>query len=189
MEPATGALVPQPGVSLAERIANGDHAAETELVQQYSRPVFLICLTRTRDREMARDLTQDVLFAVIKSLRKSQLRESEKLAAFIQGTARNLINNFVRTKIRRAEDPLENPDAFYFDHGAEFSRVEHRSTLVKAMADLNDLDRQILELSAVDGMSAVEVAEELGISHDAVRTRKSRALKRIAEKFRQVSQI
>jgi RNA polymerase sigma factor (sigma-70 family) len=99
-----------------------------------------------------------------------------------------LINNFIRTKIRRAEDPLENPDAFYFDDG-KFDLVENRSTLRRALADLNEVDRQILELMAVDGMSAVEVAGELGISHDTVRTRKSRALKKIAEKFRQASQI
>jgi len=187
MDIATSVAAPKPPSSLAERIAHGDTAAEAELVQQYSRPVFLICLTRTRDRETAKDLTQDVLFAVIRSLRKAQLREADKLTPFIQGTARNLINNFVRAKIRRAEDPLEDPDAFIFDYGAEFTRVEQRRTLNLALADLNDLDRQILELSAIEGMSAVEVSTELGISHDTVRARKSRALKKIGEKFRALS--
>ena len=72
----------------------------------YRRGVFVIAVARTRDREAARDLTQEILIAVLKALREGRLRDSEKLSAFIQGTARNLINNYLRTKVRHAEVEL-----------------------------------------------------------------------------------
>src|SRR5258705_12513314 len=83
---------------LARRILAGDRSAEDELVNTYRRGVFVIAVARTRDREAAHDLTQEILIAIIKALREGQLREATKLTAFIQGTARNLINNYLRVK-------------------------------------------------------------------------------------------
>src|SRR4051812_46283252 len=87
----------QPFVLLVERIRQGDSAAEGELAAIFRQRIFVAAVARVRDREIARDLTQETLMAVIKSLRAGQLREADKLPAFIQGTARNLINNFFRT--------------------------------------------------------------------------------------------
>src|SRR5262249_22348806 len=95
------------GKSLAERIHRGDEAAEEELVNAYRRGILAIATARVRDREAALDLTQEVLMAALRALREGHLREPEKLPAFIQGTARNIINNFLRTRIRRSECPLD----------------------------------------------------------------------------------
>src|SRR5438132_3335638 len=81
-------------VTLAERIRAGDRSAEDELVNTYRRGVFVIAVARTRDREAARDLTQEVLIAILEALLDGQLRELAKLSALIKGTARNLHNNY-----------------------------------------------------------------------------------------------
>ena len=91
---------------LAERIRQGDASAETELVHEFTRRIFVMGIVRTHDREAARDLVQDVLIAVIGSLRKGQLLDPDKLAAFVHGTARNLINNRLRTE--RQQPQLES---------------------------------------------------------------------------------
>src|SRR5215470_4033362 len=101
----TAAAEGQPG--LVERVRAGDIAAEEELVSTYRRGVFAIAAARTRDREAALDLTQEVLIAVLKAVRGGQLREPEKLAAFVHGIARNLINNYLRVRVRRAECELD----------------------------------------------------------------------------------
>ena len=51
--------------ALAQRITQGDRAAEAELVRSYCDCVFAMALTRTHDREAARELMDDVLMAVI----------------------------------------------------------------------------------------------------------------------------
>ena len=61
-------------LSLAQRIFEGDLSAEQELVTTYRRGIFVIATARTRDREVARDLTQDVLVAVLQALREGKLR-------------------------------------------------------------------------------------------------------------------
>ena len=62
---------------------------------------------RTRDREFARDLAQDVLMHVLTALRDGQLRDQERLAAFVYGTARNVMNNYLRTGRQRRTEPLD----------------------------------------------------------------------------------
>ena len=46
--------------SLAERIRHGDTSAETELVREFTQRIFVMSLVRTHDREIARELVQDV---------------------------------------------------------------------------------------------------------------------------------
>jgi len=87
--------------SLVERIRAGDSSAEAELYNAYHRGVFLMLLFGL---VIAKPLATwpRVFIAVLKAVREGQLRESDKLPAFIQGTARNIINNFLRARARRA---------------------------------------------------------------------------------------
>src|SRR5262252_8045567 len=95
------------GASLAERIRAGDTSAEEELAATFRRSLVAIARARTRDREAAQDLAQQVLIEALKALRAGKLREAEKLSAFIEGIAHNVINSFLRTRMRRPECSLE----------------------------------------------------------------------------------
>ncbi len=172
---------------LALRILAGDCGAEDELVTAYRRPVFIIAVARTRDREAASDLAQETLIAVLKALREGQLRDSAKLAAFIQGTARNIINNYLRTKTRHPEVELDDT-ARAFDPVDELESLERRRLLRRELESFSVTDQQILLLSLVDGHSLADVAQRVNLSHDAVRARKSRAVRKIVKRFARVSQ-
>jgi RNA polymerase sigma factor (sigma-70 family) len=174
--------------TLIARIRSGEGAAEEELVTLYRRPVFAIAAARTRDREAARDLTQEVLMAVLRATRNGQIRESEKLAAFIQGTARNLINNYFKGQVRRAESTLEATENLSSDPVREQEAAERRRLVREELRSYSVLDQQILLFSLVDGLSLVEVAERLKMSHEAVRARKSRLVRKITKKFGGLSQ-
>lgn len=173
----------EPELSLATRVRAGDGSAENELVNTYRRGVFLIASARTRDREAARDLTQEVFIAVLKALRDGQLREPSKLAAFIQGTARNLINNYIRARARRSECDLDSVEVPSPDPVMELESAERQRLVRQELAAFGAVDQQILLLSLVDGHSLAEIAKRLNLSHDAVRARKSRMIKKIMKKF------
>ena len=101
-------LTPEQQSSLAERIRGHEPSAEEELVRIFSDRVRFLVLARTRDPEAARDLAQEVMLAVVRALRGEQLREPERLAGFVYGTARNLVNNYLRTRSRLPkEDSLD----------------------------------------------------------------------------------
>jgi RNA polymerase sigma factor (sigma-70 family) len=158
------------------------------LVTAYRRTIFAIATARTGDREAARDLTQEVLMAVLTAARSGQVRESEKLAAFIQGTARNLINNYFRLRARRPECAIEAAEIQSTNPIEEQEAAERRRLVQGELASYSVLDQQILLFSLVDGHSLVEVAERLHLSHEAVRARKSRLVRKITKKFGSLSQ-
>jgi RNA polymerase sigma factor (sigma-70 family) len=173
---------------MAARIRSGDSAAENEFVAHYGRRILLIATARTRDREAARDLVQEILMAAVQALRAGHLREAEKLSAFVHGTARNLINNYLRTRARRAECTLDSVNELGKDSVEDQEFQERRRLVQQELQSCGVLDQKILLYSLVDGHSLAEVAQRLELSYEAVRARKSRLIKKIMKKFGGLSQ-
>jgi len=172
--------------SLAERIKAGDSAAEEELVSTYRRGVLAIARARMRDLETAKDVTQDVLTEALKEIRAGKLREPDKLSAFIEGIAHNVINSLVRTKIRRAECSLDNAELATGDPVKEHEFADRQRLVRREIEALGAVDQQILLWSLVEGVALAEIAARLGMSHNSVRTRKSRAIRKLKKKFSRV---
>lgn len=166
---------------LVDRIRSGDGKAEEELVRHFSPRVFAMLMARTRDREASRDLLQDVLIAVLRSVREGALRDAERLAPFVHGTARNLVNNYFRDKVREPKTEELTDDCA----GAmreDFLVADERERMVrKALSMMDETDRRIVLMTLVDGSKPGDIANQLGLSSEVVRQRKSRATKKIAE--------
>jgi RNA polymerase sigma-70 factor (ECF subfamily) len=166
--------------ALAARIQTGDAAAEEELAVLFRPRAQALLAARLRDREAARELVGEVLMGVIRALRQGRLRDPAKLAAFVAGTARNVAFAQLR---RRASllrlEPLR-ADALSFDPVRAFEAAERLGLTRRELAGLGATDRRILEASLVEGKTALQIGRALGMSHDAVRARKSRALRRVA---------
>ena len=169
---------------LVERIAAGEPAAEAELAERFDRRVRIMMAVRTRDRDAAQDLAQETLIAVLGALRKGQLREAERLSAFVHGTARNVLNNYFR---RRQQQPAAvelSPDVASFVPPDELEGDERARALREGLRQLEPADRAVLMMTLVDDLKPGEIARRLGLSSEVVRTRKSRALKRLTEHVR-----
>lgn len=172
--------------SMVARIQSGDRAAEAELVGQYRQRVYLMAFVRLRDREHAADIAQESMIAALEAIRGGQLREPNRLSAFVHGIVRNLVNNFVR---RLAKQPVSSLP----DDPDQLPAVPHRNveddrtrlqTVRQLVERLEPMDRRILQLILFEGLNPGEIAVKLGVSGDQVRARKSRALKRIAQAMR-----
>lgn len=150
-------------------------------MREFSHRIFVMGVVRTHDREAARELVQDVLMAVIGALRKGQLQDADKLAAFVHGTARNLINNQLRTASQ--QPPVEAfPEELAGENLVEQLEDAERGRLVhEALESLGQEDQKILRMTLVEGCKPGEIAATLGLSSEVVRTRKLRALKKVTD--------
>ncbi len=166
---------------LAARVREGEATAEEDLVRRFRPGLVALMRARTRDRETAPELAHDVLMGAIAALRDGKLRDGERLAAFIHGVAKNVLASHYR---RRAVQPTLVP----LDPDLDLSAPDHeeeRGPLVRrAVAELEPLDRQVLEMTLVLGMKPGEIAPRLGLSPEAVRMRKMRSTRRVAERVR-----
>lgn len=180
-------LTPQQQSTLAERIRRLEPSAEEELVNLFSDRIALLVRTRTRDPEASRDLTQEVLLAVVLALRDGQLREAERLAAFVYGTARNLINNYLRTRSRLPREDSIDAELHPANLQDPFENTERDALVRNALGVLDLIDRRILLLTLVKGLKPGEIAARLGLTAEVVRTRKSRALKKATERVKKLT--
>jgi RNA polymerase sigma-70 factor, ECF subfamily len=175
-------LTPDAQLSLVDRIRRGDALAEEELVLRFTTRIRSLAWTRTRDREAARDLAQEVLMNALSALRGGQLRDAEKLGAFMFGVARNVINNHLRS---RGRQPVEEPiaeDVSVTDRDDELGLSERIGLVRRALRRLDTTDQRILSMTLVDGCKPGEISSALGLSAEVVRARKSRALKKVTDR-------
>jgi RNA polymerase sigma factor (sigma-70 family) len=178
----SGLLTAEEQLSLVARIRAGDRLAEEELVLRFATRIRLLAVTRTGDREAARDLVQDVLMNVLSALRGEQLRDAAKLGAFVFGIARNVINSYLRSRSRQpSEEPITDdvPMAGVED---DFGLSDRMGLVRRALRRLDSTDQQILSMTLVDGCKPGEISSALGLSADVVRARKSRALKKVTDR-------
>src|SRR6478609_4442405 len=92
--------------ALAQRIAEGDREAETEVCRRMAPRIRLYGLRHLRSAAAADDLVQNVLIKTLEALRAGRLRDADRLAPFVLGVSRMTVLDSRRTT-RRQEQLLE----------------------------------------------------------------------------------
>jgi RNA polymerase sigma-70 factor, ECF subfamily len=164
--------------ALLIRVAERDRVAFELLYQRYVRSVFGLALRRLRDRQRAEDAVQETFTAVWRSA-GSYRPDRGPAAPWLYAIARNAIVDRMRA---RHEPPAEVPDLASAEPGpsdqAESSFVSWR--VHRALEELPDKEREVVELAYWSGLSQSEVAEFLHIPLGTVKTRTRSALSRLA---------
>ena len=152
-------------------IAAGDAVAEAAFAAHFAPRIRAMLRSRLRQADAVLDLTQDTLVASILALRKGQLREPDRLPAFVHGVARNIVNNHLRGEHRRGESPLDDEVAARLPAIDSREDDERRGLVAKGLASIAPADREVLQLTLVDGLHPREIAQRLSLSSDTVRQR------------------
>jgi RNA polymerase sigma-70 factor (ECF subfamily) len=172
---------------LAERILGGDRDAEAILVEHFTPRIRAMVLARLRNLDIARDLTQETLVAVLHAARNGQIRDPARLPAFVQGVARNLVNNYARRRQQHPEVELDDVAQQLTAPEQDPATGERRELLMNALQMLEPHDREVLRLTLVDGLKPAEIAARTGMSAEVIRARKTRALKRVLKAIEHLS--
>jgi RNA polymerase sigma-70 factor (ECF subfamily) len=161
------------------RTGDGDRGAFEVLYQRYARPVFGLALRRLGDRGRAEDAVQET-FASIWRAARSYKPERGPGAPWLYAVARNAIIDRSRA---RNEPAAEAPDEASSEAGppeqADASWTAWR--IHRALEELTDNERTVIELAYWSGLSQSEIAEYLGIPLGTVKTRTRAALARLAD--------
>jgi RNA polymerase sigma-70 factor, ECF subfamily len=165
---------------LLERIADGDNAAFDTLYRRFARPLFGLALRMLRDRSRAEDAVQETFTAIWRSA-ASYRPERGPGAPWLYAVARNAIVD--RARARGEATFADPPEAVASDAGpdeeAESAYVSWR--VHRAVQDLPEHEREVLELAYWGGLSQSEVARFLDIPLGTVKTRTRSGLARLAD--------
>ena len=173
------AVEPATDGELIARVGEGDSGAFELLYQRYARPVFALALRRLGDRGRAEDAVQETFASVWRSA-KSYRSDRGPGAPWLYAVARNAIVDRTRA---RSETPMEVPDQASSELGppeeAERSWLAWR--VHRAMEELPEHERPLLELAYWSGLSQSEIADFMNIPLGTVKTRTRSALSRLAD--------
>jgi RNA polymerase sigma-70 factor, ECF subfamily len=164
---------------LIRRVARRDANAFEMLYRRYARPVFGLALRRLGDRMRAEDAVQEAFAAVWRSARTYK-PERGAGAPWLYAVARNAIVDRSRS---RTDPPGETPDVPATEPGPEEqTEAAYISWRVhRALEDLPQKERDVIELAYYGGLSQSEVADFLGIPLGTVKTRTRAGLGRLAD--------
>jgi len=141
------------------------------------------------------DVLQDVLMALTTALPRFRYDRSRgKFRSYLKTVALNAI--FARSKNRKREVALDDVKSTSSGLVVGNHAVEHiwdlqwrqyhlRHAMRRIDVEFNEADRTAFTHYAIDGISAKDTAESLGLSMDQVYQAKSRILKRLSEVIEQ----
>ncbi len=175
---------------LVRRIQAGDSSAETELVARFSHGLLLMLRQLARNPSLADDLHQEAFALVLQKIRRGEVRDPERLAAFIRSTARNL---FIADRRKEARySPIDEDEEsrgsgrVFVDRGpAPSDRVlaeQEAHQVRQLLGELRfDRDRQVLIRFYLSDQPKEEICEALAIEPERFNQILFRARERLRE--------
>jgi len=167
------------------RAANRDDKASYYRLLHELAPVLRGVINRGFARyglgsEDVEDVVQETLLAL--HLKRHTWDERRPLFAWVQAIAQNKLVDNLRRRGRRAQIPLVDVSETLAAHApsAEMNGVDAE----RMIARLKGRQRDIVLAITIEGVSAREVAERLGMTEGAVRVALHRALQSLAKAFR-----
>jgi RNA polymerase sigma-70 factor (sigma-E family) len=160
--------------------ASGDGTDFSDFVRGRSTALLRSTVLLTGgDRALAEDLLQGVLERMY--VRWRRIRESPE--AYARRALVHAAINSRRSRNRRPELPLLDPDAAATAGLDATASVDERDLLVRALLTLPPRQRAVLVLRYFDDLSEVDTAAALGCSVGTVKSTASRALVRLRERL------
>lgn len=150
-------------------------ARAEELVDKYGRLVYQLAYARTRSRETAEDIFQDVFLKLVSKRPVFNSAEHEK-AWFCRVTV-NCANSYWRNPFRSKTQPLDGAEAGILTAPSPGENSELDACLERLSPEL----RTVVHLYYYEGYSGPEIAALLGKGESAVRMALMRARRQLRD--------
>lgn len=186
---ATEAIDPDV-VDLVARAQSGDGAAFAALYDRYVDQTFGYVYRRVQHRQTAEDLTSDVFLRAFRRLSTFEW-QGKDLGAWIMTIARNRVHDHfksARFRLERTTDNTREDPTPGVDDDPERVTVgrDMARALGRALENLKDDHREVIELRFVHDTSVADTARIMGRTVGATKALQYRALKALAKEVEDV---
>lgn len=166
--------------TLMRAIKAGDEEALKSIFYEYFLPLFQNAYKYVKDEQIAEELTQDAFVNFWENRQQLTITTSVKNYLFV--SVRNLCLNYLKSRYARQKSLFL--DASEIDLVDETISENKDTELLQkkiqlAIQKLPEKCRIIFELSRHHGLTYQEIAEELGITKETVKTQIKLALKKL----------
>ncbi len=160
-----------------KKAKEGDTKAFAALYQQIYPDMYRFALYTLRDKEDAEDAVSEAVvdaFAAIPKLRSDEAFRGW-IFKILSNKCKNKLREYVNKTVELPEDMEEN---------ASGQPVEEAALVRKIFFELGEEDRLIISMHLFAGYTSREMAELLHMNENTIRSKESRALKKLAGKLK-----
>lgn len=139
--------------------------------KDYEQELSAFVLSRVRDKEIQKEVMQEVALKIFTSLHL----QKKHLRGWLYMLTKNAINDYFRKENKPLillEEQLDEPRGHLLSE-----------CLTPMLETLKDEEKEILSLTQLKQYSLAEVEQQKGLSHSAVKSRLFRAKKSLAQSF------
>lgn len=160
---------------------------DSSMVENYVEKVYGYAINHTYSREEADDLSQEILFTIVRELPK--LKDENKFEPWLWGIANNVTKNFRRHMGKqRAMYSYDIPEDMAYEDGYDNDQESVYDSLRTKIAMLSAIYRDIIVLYYYDGLSTKQISEQLSIPEGTVTWRLSEARKKLKKECNEMNE-
>lgn len=173
-------------VQLIHRFLSGDDEAFSALVQKHQKSVHALAWRKVGDFHFAEEITQDVFLQVYKKL--ATLKNPDQFVGWLYVIVNRRCINWIQ-RHRPTTQSLDSMPAeqieeasytHYVSEQLDLEITEHRHEIVKRLLQqLPESERTVITLYYLGEMPVKEIGKSLGVSVNTIKSRLSRARKRL----------
>lgn len=176
---------------LVDLLHKNPNKAMSHIIDQYTPLVYTIVNNKLRNIcsiEDIEEIVSDVFVSIYKQRDSIDLSKGS-LSAYISRIARNKAVDMLRANFKHNEISIDSDD-FVIELEDKYNledsveREELGNKLVKAIKELGEPDSTIVYRRYYLGQSSKEIAQNMDLTHDNVRQRLSRALKKLEKSLK-----
>jgi len=163
-----------------ELVARGNEAAFRRLYEAHNQRIYSFAFFLTRSDVLAEEVTQEIFIKIW--THRSELSEIRQFDAWLKTLVRNqcytFLNRLAKERLILQEiDRQESEVSNYTEEEVMFS--EYNRLLQQVISQLPEQQRKVFILSRQEGMKHEEIARQMGLSINTIKSHMKAALRSI----------
>jgi RNA polymerase sigma-70 factor, ECF subfamily len=168
--------------AILHRIAQGDKTAVQDCLNKYGGLVWSLARRMSPNTEDAEDAVQEIFVDVWKNAARFDESQSSETTFIAMIARRRLIDRLRYAKRRISADSLEDIVSEPQNNAAEEMQTNiEAKDAARALQQLRPEQRQVLQLSIVQGLSHQEISDATGMPLGTVKTHARRGILQVRE--------
>lgn len=184
--------------TLIQQLKNGDEQAFNELVEQYSKKLYYLCLKMLQNASDAEDTVQTIFLKAYTNI--SRFEEKSSISTWLYRIGVNVCTDILRKRKKDVKTSLysvnSDEEEFVIDIPDEKENVEEsvlqkerKEALYQAIASLKPKQKQFIVLREIENLSYEEIAEIMKLNVGTVKSGINRARKALLEKLQENAEL
>ncbi|MCZ4695600.1 RNA polymerase sigma-70 factor [Ancylomarina euxinus] len=167
---------------IIQKLQNGEESGLRQMFDLYYSPLCVFALKYIDSFDLAEDLVQDIFIGFWENNRVEQLNTS--LKSYLFTSVKNNALNYIRKNKKYRIEELDDEFDMMMDDSFDPEDLEQmKLKLYQELENLSQQSRIVFEAIIFQNMKYKDVAEDLDISVNTVKTHFARALKQLRGSF------